>query len=81
MRSPTSKPSPSGTISSSDLLLSSLLLSSPGLSDTKVHEPKIQALLETGSQFCEALVLQLGTRSLSSDRETTADLDHTQRKP
>ena len=30
------------------------------LSDTKVHEPSIRALLGTASHYCEALVLKLG---------------------
>ena len=39
---------------------SSLFLSSPELSDTKIYEPQIRALLETASHFCEAVVLKLG---------------------
>ena len=35
---------------------SSLLLSSLELSDTRVYEPSIRALLETGSHFCEVVV-------------------------
>ena len=38
---------------------SSLLLSSLELSDAKVHEPLIRALLEAASPFCEAIVLKL----------------------
>jgi len=37
---------------------SSLLLSSLELSDTKVYEPYIRALLGTASQFCEVVVLK-----------------------
>ena len=36
---------------------SSLLLSSPELSDTKVYESQIRALLRTASHFCEGVVL------------------------
>ena len=32
-----------------------------GLSDTKVYEPQIRAILGTASRFCEACVLQLRT--------------------
>ena len=46
---------PAGTASSS------LLLSSLELSDTKVHEPSIRALLGTASHFCEVVVLTLRT--------------------
>jgi len=38
------------------LLASSSLLSSLELSDTKVHEPQIRALLGTASHFCEEVV-------------------------
>ena len=41
------------------LLFSSLLLSSLELSDTKVYEPEIGALLGTASHFCEVVVLKL----------------------
>ena len=43
------------------LLFSSLLLPSLKLSDTKVYEPEIRALLETASHFCEVVVLKLRT--------------------
>ena len=39
----------------------SLLLSSLDLSDKKVHEPKIRALLGTAAHFCEVVVLKLRT--------------------
>ena len=50
-------------------LLSSLLLSSLELSDTKVYGPEIRALLGTASHLCEAVVLKLTPlfRSLESD--------------
>ena len=35
-----------------------LLLSSLELSDTKVYEPQIRALLGTATHFCEAVVLR-----------------------
>jgi len=38
---------------------SSLLLSSLELSDTKVYEPYIRALLGTATHFCEVVVLKL----------------------
>jgi hypothetical protein len=38
-----------------------LLLSSQELSDTKVYEPKIRALLGTAQHLCEVVVLQLKT--------------------
>jgi len=41
------------------LSTSSLLLSSLELSDTKVYEPQIRALLGTASLFCEVVVLKL----------------------
>ena len=41
------------------LLLSSFLLASLELSDTKVYEPEIRALLGTASHFCEVVVLEL----------------------
>jgi len=40
---------------------SSLLLSSPQLSDTQVYEPEIRALLGNASQFCDVVVLKLRT--------------------
>ena len=40
---------------------SSSSLSSLELSDTKVHEPYIRALLGTASRFCEVVVLKLRT--------------------
>ena len=40
-------------------LLSSVLLSSLELRDTKVYEPQIRALLGTASHFCEVVVLKL----------------------
>jgi len=40
---------------------SSVLLSSLELSDTKVYEPYIRALLGTASHFCEVVVLKLRT--------------------
>ena len=40
-------------------LLFSLLLSSLELSDTKVYEPQIRALLGTASHFCEVIVPKL----------------------
>ena len=42
-------------------LLFSVLLSSLELSDAKVYEPQIRALLGTASHFCEAVVLKLRT--------------------
>ena len=39
------------------LVSSSLLLPSLELSDTKVYEPYIRALLGTASQFCEVVFL------------------------
>ena len=39
-------------------LHSSFLLSSLGLSDTKVYAPYMQALLGTASHFCEVVVLK-----------------------
>ena len=41
---------------------SSLLLLSLKLSDTKVYEPQIRALLGTAPHFCEVVVLRLRTR-------------------
>ena len=41
---------------------SSLLLASLVLSDTKVYEPYIRALLGTASHSCEVVVLKLRTR-------------------
>ena len=41
------------------LAQSSVLRSGLEVSDTKVHEPSIRALLGTSSDFCEAVVLQL----------------------
>jgi len=49
-----------GKISSSSLLLSSL-----ELSDTKVYEPCIRALLGTASHFCQVAVLKLRTVPLT----------------
>jgi len=40
---------------------SALLLSSLELSDAKVYEPQIRALLGTASHFCEVVVLKLRT--------------------
>ena len=40
-------------------LLTTLLLSSLELSDTKVYEPQIRALLGTASRFCEVVVLKV----------------------
>ena len=37
---------------------SSVLFSSPELSDTRVHEPQLRALLGTASHFCEEVVLK-----------------------
>jgi len=51
-------PAPRTSPSSSSFILSSL-----ELSDTTVHEPYIRALLDTVSQFCEAIVLRLLTHS------------------
>jgi len=45
---------------------SALLLSSLELSDTKVYEPSIRALLGTASHFCEVVVLEL--RTVPTDR-------------
>ena len=47
---------PSRTISLSSF---SLLLSSLELSDTKVYEPQMRALLGTASHFCEVVDLKL----------------------
>ena len=38
-----------------EVFFSSLLLSSLELSDTKVYEPYIQALLGTAARFCQAV--------------------------
>ena len=46
-----------------EVFSSSLLHSSPELSDKKVYEPQIQALLGTASHFCQVVVLNLGTGS------------------
>ena len=43
------------------LLFSSLSLSNLELNDTKIYEPSIRALLGTASNFCEVVVLKLGT--------------------
>ena len=40
-------------------LVSSLLLSSLELSDRKVYEPYMRALLGTAAHFCEVVVLKL----------------------
>ena len=40
---------------------SSVSLSSLELSDTKVYEPQIRALLGTAAHFCEVVVLKLRT--------------------
>ena len=40
---------------------SSLLLSSPELSDTKVYDPQIRALLGTASHFFKVVLLKLRT--------------------
>ena len=45
---------------------SSFLLSSLELSDTKVYEPLMRALLGTGSQFCEVIILECRGRSMST---------------
>ena len=42
-------------------MVSSVLLSSLELSDTKVYEPQTRALLGTASHFCEVVVLKLRT--------------------
>jgi hypothetical protein len=47
------------------LLLTSSLLSSLVLSDTKVYEPYIRALLGTASHLCEAVVLSCSEISCS----------------
>ena len=39
------------------------LLSSLELSDTKIYEPSIRALLETAAHLCEVAVLELRTPS------------------
>jgi hypothetical protein len=44
-----------------EVFSSSLLLSSQELSDKKVYEPQIQALLGTASHFCEVVVLRSRT--------------------
>jgi len=45
---------------------SSLLLSSLELSDTKVYEPQIRALLGTALHFCEVIVLKLRTAPIGT---------------
>jgi len=52
--------SPRSTFSSSSLLLSSL-----ELSDVKVYEPQIRALLGTASHFCEVVGRTIGVVSTS----------------
>jgi len=47
---------------------SSLLLSSLELSDTKVYEPHIRALLGTASHFCEVVVLKSKTLNAQAVR-------------
>ena len=49
------------------LLLSSFLLSSLELSDTKDYEPLIRALIGTASYFCEVVVLE-SRRGLNEGR-------------
>ena len=44
-----------------EILFLYLLLSSLDLSDAKVYEPEIRALLGTASQFCEEVVLKSRT--------------------
>jgi len=50
---------------------SSLLLSSLELSDTKVYEPEIRALLRTAAHFCKVGVLKLSAASRSSKSAST----------
>ena len=45
---------------------SSLLFSSLDLSDTRVYEPYMRALLGTAKIFCEVVVLKLRTENLSA---------------
>jgi len=54
---------------------SSVLLSSPELSDTKVYEPYIRALLGTASHFCEVVVLELITNPNPETLTQAKDLD------
>ena len=58
---------------------SSLLLPSPELSDTKVYEPWMRALLETASQFCGVVVLKSIEHSGAQDKILT-ELRETVRK-
>ena len=50
----------------------SLLLSSLELSDTKVYEPQIRALLGTASHFCEIVVLKLIAVQRAGNRDCDA---------
>jgi len=47
----------------------SLILSSLELSDTKVYEPYVRALLRTASHSCEVVVLESRTASVGHTRE------------
>jgi len=55
---------------------SSLLLSSLELSDTKVYEPYIRALLGTASRFCEVGVLKSRTVSRRSRTQRYHPMDY-----
>ena len=55
-------------------LITSLLLSSLELSDTKVYEPQIRALLGTASHFCEVVVLKLRSVPINTDPERGGDV-------
>ena len=57
----TLNPNPQTPTQAGSFFLSSLLLSSPELSDTQVYEPYIRALFGTASHFCEVVVLKLRT--------------------
>ena len=48
---------------------SSSLLSSLELSDTKVYEPQIRALLGTASHFCKVVVLKSSRQARSGERD------------
>jgi len=55
------EPCPEGAMLTLDSSSFSVLLSSLELSDTKVYEPQIRALLGTASHLCEVVVLKLRT--------------------
>jgi len=57
---------------SSNYFSSSLLLSSLELSDTKVYEPELRALLGSAAHFCKVVDLKLDIRQLWSGDEPAA---------